>query len=1744
MRVPLRILVVVGLGLSLSSAWAATNVNSSGKKGRVRASSKNSASQAVPGQSSTLLPDGRVLLLGGEGPSGPLATAAVQDPQSGATTPLGVQLPEPRAWHTASLLPDGTVLIFGGIGGGGIEGGGTTLDAADLFDPATRTFQALPSIGLLPRAHHTATLLTNGLIFVAGGVFEKDRLSGTAQLWDFRANTTIDVPQPLLIPRQDHSARLLPDGTVLLWGGIQANGQPIADGEVFDPASSSFRIQSAAPPRRPVVAPQAEATVPENNADSVPGNALITIRFSEPLNVRTANSGSITLSASDGAVSAKVIPAEGGILAFVMPAAPLLSATNYTVTAGGLSTQSGAPVAAVSFSFTTDGSRSGGETGILGTAQSPTTDPTDSPFKKLPPLQAPPGVTAISGQVLLLDGMPAEGVTLRVGKTQTETDRTGRFLLRNISSSHVAMVIDGRTASTKHVSYGVFEDGVDVTPTQTNILKYTIWMPEIDTRNAVPLSVPTSEEVVVTTPRIPGLELHIPAGTTVTDIDGHTAQQVSITPIPVSQPPFPLPPGVNVPVYFTVQPGGGYLTVSRSEGPQGAWLVYPNSFHQTAGSGFDFWNYDADDRGWFIYGHGKVAPDAKNILPDPGVVIYELTGAMVGGSGQGASTGPSRWCESVALFCDGDPVDIGTGLFVFKKTDLYLPDILPIQLIRSYRPNDAASRAFGVGTSHNYDIFLVGTVFPYTYMDLVFADGSRIECPRTSTGTSYADAIYGCASMPGTFFGANIAWNGNGWTLTRRDGVSYKFPDGFNSSRAQQNGLLSITDRNGNTMSIARDSNSNITQITSPMGRSIQFTYDTNFRVSQIQDNIGRIVQYSYDAGGRLTQVIDLNNGIWKYSYDSSNNMTSLIDPRNITYLQNQYDSQNRVTKQTVADGLSTYQFTYNPSACTTNCTGIWETDVTDPNGNIKKVLFNSAPVFINGFASAGPGSSAALATGTGLTESYSYQYQPGANFVTSVTDPLNRLTSYTYDTLGNATSVTRLAGTPNAVTGSMTYEAKFSRVTSVTDPLNHTTTNTYDTNGNLISTTDPLGNTTTRSYNSVGQMVSESDPLGQTVTFTYDGSDLVGVTDPLGRSTTFFADSVGRRVSQTDPLGYLTKYTYNSLNEVTQVVDPSGAGTLMSYDASGNLASVTDARNTSAPTTYTYDNFNRIATRTDPLGNQASYQYDANNNLSQFTDRRGKIAVFTYDSLNRRIFTGFGKSGSTYESSISYTFDAGNRLTQAVDSISGTVTRGYDGLDHLISETTANGTSNYTYDNACRRTSFTPPGQPIVNYSYDNANRLMLISQSATTVSLQYDGASRRTALTLPNGIMTTYTYDSASDLTGLTYTSNSTVLGTLSYVYDLGGRRTGITGSYARTNLPLAVTTTAYNAANQLSTWGTANLFYDANGNMTSDGTHSYAWDARNHLTAVDGGNTATFSYDAFGRRVSKAVLGTSTTFGFDGSNAVQESIAGSNNATSLMGGIDEVFQRTDSAGARSFLADALGNTLAQTDSAGAIQTAYTFEPFGRTTVTGSSSTNSFAYTGRELDTTGLYFYRARYYSPVFQRFLSEDPAGFQGGINTFSYVSNNPVRYVDPSGLNQSDPGGAQPCTINGEPGFCATRTSPPDWGWGDPPAPGGGGVGTAGFGGIPPGTTFRNVRCQCWGDSVWPNSSQQFGCLYLCACGNGEILFAFRPPVSALLYPTCAKWNCPRHATITHVPGLGLDWGNVIDADPPGFCPSND
>jgi RHS repeat-associated protein len=194
------------------------------------------------------------------------------------------------------------------------------------------------------------------------------------------------------------------------------------------------------------------------------------------------------------------------------------------------------------------------------------------------------------------------------------------------------------------------------------------------------------------------------------------------------------------------------------------------------------------------------------------------------------------------------------------------------------------------------------------------------------------------------------------------------------------------------------------------------------------------------------------------------------------------------------------------------------------------------------------------------------------------------------------------------------------------------------------------------------------------------------------------------------------------------------------------------------------------------------------------------------------------------------------------------------------------------------------------------------------------------------------------------------------------------------------------------------------DPNGNMTGDGTKTYQWDAENRLVAVLQGATtlASFVYDGSGKRASKTAGGVTHTYVYDQRNFIEERISSGQTLNYVQGpGIDRPLAQRDQAAVVSYyLADHLGSITQATNSGGAVTFTREYDPWGN--LLQGSATAGFAFTAREWDPEiTLYYYRARYYNPVLGRFLSED-RGAGNGRSPFSYVSNNPLSRVDPSGL----------------------------------------------------------------------------------------------------------------------------------------------
>jgi RHS repeat-associated protein len=257
----------------------------------------------------------------------------------------------------------------------------------------------------------------------------------------------------------------------------------------------------------------------------------------------------------------------------------------------------------------------------------------------------------------------------------------------------------------------------------------------------------------------------------------------------------------------------------------------------------------------------------------------------------------------------------------------------------------------------------------------------------------------------------------------------------------------------------------------------------------------------------------------------------------------------------------------------------------------------------------------------------------------------------------------------------------------------------------------------------------------------------------------------------------------------------------------------------------------------------------------------------------------------------------------------------------------------------------------------------------------------------------------------------------------YDAVGNRTA----------DAVMTSYQHNAANRLLENSSYTYAYDLNGNQTgqtakADNAHTtYVYNSENQLigATMPDGTVASYKYDPLGRRIEKAVTPPApltpqtVRYVYDNEDIIAV-LDGNNNVVSNFThgpGIDEPLIMKSSANANYYYhTDGLGSITALTNETGAIVETIEYQAYGKPIIkdhTGAvfdSSTvgTPYLFTAREFDSeSGLYYYRARYYSAEIGRFLQEDPIGFMGGENLYSYVDNRPVNNLDPFGLKKCKP-----------------------------------------------------------------------------------------------------------------------------------------
>lgn len=986
-----------------------------------------------------------------------------------------------------------------------------------------------------------------------------------------------------------------------------------------------------------------------------------------------------------------------------------------------------------------------------------------------------------------------------------------------------------------------------------------------------------------------------------------------------------------------------------------------------------------------------------------------------------------------------EPVNTATGDYYFTATDLAVNGRgIPFVFNRYYNSLDTYRGPLGSGWTHTYNVVL--TTNPDGAVTIKQQDGSSVSFAPNGSG-GYSPSTVG-------LFDILQQNSGGSFTLTKPNQIKLLF--------SALGRLLSVRDRNGNTQQMTYNASGNLVSITDTAGRVFTLSYDNNNHLILLSDPIGRTVSYTYDVNGNLISGVNPAGGITQYSYNSTGQMTSAVDARGTTYVQNTYDSAGRVVAQNNGRGATT-QFAYN-----TPSSGV--TTITDANGNTIQHLYDANMRLIevvdgsratttfsydsnndrtgvtdpNGHLTAftydSNGNLTSVVNALGSSVSLTYD---NFNDVINTKDPAGHVTSLAYDAKGNLTKLVDALGN----TSSLSHDA-LGQLLGLTDANGHTTTFGWDNLGNRSQSTDGAGRTTTFAYDAVGRMISSTDGLGHTTKFQYDAlSRISDWIDVLGGQTHYAYDAIGDLTVLTDANGHATSYQYDSAVNLVTMVDALTHQTAYKYDANNNLISVTNARG--KVSSYSYDASNRRFKRTDPLGRAAMLAYDLVGNLISVTYANGSSRTISYDAANRPTTLSYADG-----TAVSRAYDPNGNRTSMTDSL-GITSYSYDFLNRLTAVTRFDGKKiSHAYDSVGNRSALIHPDGKSVLYRYDPSNRLMGITDwNGGTTTYMYDAAARLVSTALPNGIQSSYTYDQANRLIAVSNASPKKVLSRFQYLLDAVGNRTQVRSQ-------LGTTTYVYDALNELiSSTGVPGIStqysYDATGNRTSlalpDINVPYSYDDADELISA---GPATFTYDGNGNRASETVLGITTTYGWDSANRlksvslgpladVQYGYDGDGNRISMStpfsqdSFVNDIGLRlpriladytagvpTDyvngyavvaamSAGDADYLDyDGLGSTANISQSNGRAQGSFAYDVWGEPLNPAGGAIPRFA--GQSLDTwDNLYYMRARYYDPAVGRFLSNDPLGARFGgpydQNRYVYARNNPLRYVDPSGLS---------------------------------------------------------------------------------------------------------------------------------------------
>lgn len=743
----------------------------------------------------------------------------------------------------------------------------------------------------------------------------------------------------------------------------------------------------------------------------------------------------------------------------------------------------------------------------------------------------------------------------------------------------------------------------------------------------------------------------------------------------------------------------------------------------------------------------------------------------------------------------GDPVNLATGNFIYHREYLRQKGLYPLEFKMFYNSMERQSGVLGSGWVHNYQIYIVKE---QQRAVLHWSDGREETFVRETDGT-YAHLIGKQDTLLET---------SEGLVYQTESGLSYRFDtEGKNTK---------VEDRNGNYLMFSYDVAGRLAEARSISGEALFYQYDAEGLLTEVSDQTGRAVKLAYKEGC-LIQVKDEENHTFQYAYDTEGNIAKITNGRNICTIQNEYDTQGRVTKQCYPDG-GQMRIEYRNTDRTLH--------VTEQNGNeidyIHDERFRSVEtVYADGRIQ------------------YAYNAQ---NQKTQVIDKKGNKTKYSYDTSGNLTMVENPLGEKME----MEYNA-LRQATRIKICGEEFQRNQYDLRGNLIRRKDALGREIAVSYNKNGKPVELKQPDGSKIALTYDEhGNISAIRDPLGGETHYEYDELGQVTATIDGNGNRTEYAYNRRGHIIAVTNAEGNTKHIFYNESGKITGIEDYDGSRVQCEY--NQINKPCKVIDQEGNVTLFEYDKMWNMTCQTAANGGKTRFIYDKLNRleRMINAKGAE-------VCYEYDANGNRTGIKDSDGGMVRMEYDALNRLVTVEDADGSvSRMEYNQFGQKTRMTDAMGNVRRNIYDKAGqRIAAIDIQGNETTYQYNSMGKISRMIDAAGRETTYDYLPGGLLEKITYADGTFI----SYTYDANRNvkscrnQEGYTFYYTYDSMNRIIQVASSQGQEKSYTYdvtGKVSSATDPNGNTTQ-----YFYSPAGHLIRVTDalGNSTTYNYDEMG-------------------------------------------------------------------------------------------------------------------------------------------------------------------------------------------------------------------------------------------------------------------------------------------------------